>query len=93
MKPSATKGRILYPKCAKTHLRASVISKIFPGVTPPDPRYKGEGKGREGKGGREGAGKGGEGKGGEGRGGKGGGREGEGRGGEGKERGEMSSVQ
>jgi hypothetical protein len=84
MKPSATKGRILYPKCAKTHLRASVISKIFPGVTPPDPLIKGRGRGGEGK--RR------EGRGGEGRGGKGGGRKeeggkgrgGEGRGGEGK---------
>jgi hypothetical protein len=82
MKPSATKGRILYPKCAKTHLRASVISKIFPGVTPPDPLIKGRGRGGEGK--RR------EGRGGEGRGGKGGreerrGRGGEGRGGEGGE--------
>ena len=41
----------LFPECAKTRLQASEISKIFPGVIPPDPRSKGEGK--EGKG-REG---------------------------------------
>jgi hypothetical protein len=29
----------------------SVISKIFPGVIPPDPHSKGEGKGRRAKGG------------------------------------------
>jgi hypothetical protein len=28
----------------KTHLRASVTSKIFPGVIPPDPHLKGRGK-------------------------------------------------
>lgn len=28
-------------KCTKTYLRAAVIFKTFPGVTPPDPRYKG----------------------------------------------------
>jgi hypothetical protein len=47
---------------SKTHLRESVISKIFPGVIPPDPRFQGEGKegeGREGDGKvrREGTGK------------------------------------
>jgi hypothetical protein len=36
----------LYPKCAKIRLRASVISKIFPGVIPPDPHYKRKGKGQ-----------------------------------------------
>jgi hypothetical protein len=36
----------------KTHLRESVISKIFPGVIPPNPRFPGQGKG----GGREGRG-------------------------------------
>jgi hypothetical protein len=37
---------------SKTHLRESVISKIFPGVIPPDPRFQGEGKegGRKGRG-------------------------------------------
>jgi hypothetical protein len=34
----------LFPKCDKTHLRASTISKIFPGVIPQAP-VKGEGKG------------------------------------------------
>jgi hypothetical protein len=61
----------LHPKCAKTRLRASVISKIFPRVIPPDPRYKRKEKGQldtergeEGgrKGGRERGGRGGEGK-------------------------------
>jgi hypothetical protein len=51
----------LSPKCSKTHLRASLIRKIFPGVIPPDPRSKGrewegrkrgrgDGKGRKGRG-------------------------------------------
>jgi hypothetical protein len=31
-------GGKLCPKYAKTHLQASVIAKIFPGVIPPDPR-------------------------------------------------------
>jgi hypothetical protein len=59
----------LCQKGIKTHLRASEIWKNFPGVIPPDPRYKGEGKeeGRERKGRkrREGEGRGGEGRGGE----------------------------
>jgi hypothetical protein len=39
---------LLYPKCAKTHLRASVISKIFPELHPGPPlHFKGEEK--EGK--------------------------------------------
>jgi hypothetical protein len=38
---------LLSPKCSKTHLRASLIRKIFPGVIPPDPRSKGKGMGRE----------------------------------------------
>jgi hypothetical protein len=37
----------VYPKCVKTHLRAFVISKFFPGVIPPF-----QGEGREGWGGR-----------------------------------------
>jgi hypothetical protein len=52
---------LLSPKCSKTHLRASLIPKIFPGVIPPDPRSKGRewegrktgresGKGRKGRG-------------------------------------------
>jgi hypothetical protein len=40
----------LRPKCIKTPLRASVSSTNFPGVIPPDPRLKGEGR----KGKREG---------------------------------------
>jgi hypothetical protein len=43
----------LYPKCPKTRLRAVVISKNFPRVISPDPRYKREGKGtghRKGRG-------------------------------------------
>jgi hypothetical protein len=52
----------LYPKCAKTRLRASVISKIFPGVIPRTPvikgregdrTRKGERRGREREGGEE----------------------------------------
>jgi hypothetical protein len=54
----------VYPKCVKTHLRAFVISKFFPGVIPPDPRFKGRGGrggvGREGRG--EGRGRGGKGR-------------------------------
>ena len=56
---------ILHPKCTKRHLRASIISKFFPGVIPPDSRQKGEGrrgwegKGKEGK--RKGKGRGGSG--------------------------------
>jgi hypothetical protein len=46
-------------KCVKTHVRAFEISKIFPGVIPPDPRFGGRGPpgGEEGKGGRKGAGR------------------------------------
>jgi hypothetical protein len=33
----------VYPKCVKTHLRAFVISNFFPGLIPPDPRFKGRG--------------------------------------------------
>jgi hypothetical protein len=56
---------LLSPKCSKTHLRASLIRKIFPGVIPPDPRSKGKGMGREEEGrgsgkGRKGRGMGGE---------------------------------
>jgi hypothetical protein len=47
-----------------THLRAFVISKFFPGVIPPDPRFKGRGGvGREGWRGVGGEGKGGKGRG------------------------------
>jgi hypothetical protein len=38
---------LLSPKCCKTHLRASLIGKIFLGVIPSDPRSKGKGMGRE----------------------------------------------
>jgi hypothetical protein len=48
---------LLSPKCSKTHLRASLIRKIFPGVIPPDPRSKGKGMGREEEGEREWKGK------------------------------------
>jgi hypothetical protein len=69
---------LVYPKCVKTHLRAFVISKFFPGVIPPDPRFKrrgGRGEvGREGWGGAGGVGWGGRGGDGKGRGGKGKGR-------------------
>jgi hypothetical protein len=65
----------VYPKCVKTHLRAFVISKFFPGVIPPDPRFKGRG-GRGGVGGEGWGGAGGGGRGGEGREGKGRGKEG-----------------
>ena len=41
MKPSVLTYDISCPKCSKTHLRASEISKNFPGVIPPDPRFKG----------------------------------------------------
>jgi hypothetical protein len=38
----------LFPKCAKIHPRASVISKNFPGVIPPTPvKMAGEGKAGE----------------------------------------------
>jgi hypothetical protein len=84
---------LLGSKCGKTHLRASVKSKNFPGAMPPDPQkaQEREGRGRkdreeEGRwrGGEDGMGKEGKGKGREGRGegGKGGEqkkREGEGR--------------
>jgi hypothetical protein len=62
----------LHPKCAKTDLRASVISKNFPGLYPRTPLNRGRG-GEEGRVGRE-NGKGreeGEGRGENGRGGKG----------------------
>jgi hypothetical protein len=54
------------PKCAKTHLRASVISKFFRGYTPGPPLKmdrgrekvgrKGQGQGRDRRGNRVGAG-------------------------------------
>jgi hypothetical protein len=75
MKRIASKCNFLCQKCAKTHLRAFVTSKIFPGT--PNIKGKGgrgravEGKRREGRKqmGGEGRGKGGEGR--EGRGGRG----------------------
>jgi hypothetical protein len=90
MKLIASKCNFLCQKRAKTHLRAFVTSKIFPGASPPDPQHPREG--REGKGsggkdrgrkerdGREGEGKGGRAEKGNGRRGKGReGREGKGR--------------
>jgi hypothetical protein len=44
MKPGVLNCGFLFPKCAKTHLQASALSKIFPGVIP---LVKGEGIGRE----------------------------------------------
>jgi hypothetical protein len=62
--PGVCKCCVLLPKCAKTHVHASVISKIFPGIIPRTPLTKewgkmgGKGKGRirvrERKGDREG---------------------------------------
>ena len=50
-------------KCAEAHLRTSVISKVFPGVIPPDLHNIGEGRRvKKGRGQRERAGKIGEGK-------------------------------
>jgi hypothetical protein len=42
----------LYTNRSKTHVREAVISKLFPGVISPDPRFQGEGKegGRKGRG-------------------------------------------
>jgi hypothetical protein len=53
------------PKCSKSHVRASRISKNFPGAMPPHPCSKGRGgemrgKGRRGRGGEEEGGRGGE---------------------------------
>ena len=49
-------------KCIKTHLRACIVQKFFPGVIAPDPHIRGgEGRGREGEAegwGREGRGRG-----------------------------------
>jgi hypothetical protein len=60
----------VYPKCVKTHLRAFVISKFFPGVIPRTPVSRGgaggvgwEGRGGVGWGGRGGEGREGKGKG------------------------------
>jgi hypothetical protein len=47
MKLIASKCNFLCQKCAKTHLRAFVASKNFPGAKPPDPQHYREG--REGK--------------------------------------------
>jgi hypothetical protein len=81
MKLIASKCNFLCQKCAKTHLRAFVASKNFPGASPPDPQHYREGregKGSEGKekGRKERDGRGGEG--GQRRGKGGGGREGRG---------------
>jgi hypothetical protein len=56
VKRGAWKRLISCPKCAKTHLRASVIWKFFPGVIPPDPHSRG-GEGRGGKEREDGRGK------------------------------------
>jgi hypothetical protein len=54
-KPSLSEYLIMRPKCVKTHVRASLISKIFPGLYPgpplkrEGPREGRAGKGREGK--------------------------------------------
>jgi hypothetical protein len=64
MKLTASKCNFLCQKCAKTHLRAFVASKNFPGAKPPDPQHYREGregKGREGKEGKRWEGRGGEG--------------------------------
>jgi hypothetical protein len=47
---------IFCSRCAKTHLRATVISKNFPGVIPPDPLFMREGIGKGLREGEEGAG-------------------------------------
>jgi hypothetical protein len=83
MKLIASKCNFLCQKCAKTHLRAFVASKNFPGALPPDPQHYregGKGKGSEGKekGRKERDGRGGEGREGE-------REEGEGKGREGRE--------
>jgi hypothetical protein len=88
MKLIASKCNFLCQKCAKTHLRAFVASKNFPGASPPDPQHYREGregKGSEGKEKGRKEGKRWEGRGGEGREGREGEREeGEGKGGEGR---------
>ena len=38
MKPGVLRCCVLFPKCAKTHLRASAITENFPGVVSLDPR-------------------------------------------------------
>jgi hypothetical protein len=63
MKSDYSKCVILRQKYCKTRLRASVNSKIFPGVLPRTPVKKGKGRGGEGRGGE---GRGGEGREGEG---------------------------
>jgi hypothetical protein len=54
-KPSSADCLILCQNCAKTHVRAFKVKKIFPGATPPDPQgtsggREGEGEGGEGRG-------------------------------------------
>jgi hypothetical protein len=85
MKPVASKCNFLCQKCAKTHLRAFVTLKNFPGArSPRTPTIKGKGRRGKGRGGKE---MGREGRGGGGRGRAEKGREGrEGRGGEGGDR-------
>ena len=54
MKPGVLNCCFLFPKCAKTHVRASAIPKNFPGVIPRTPAEGGgEGvlQGRRGIGG------------------------------------------
>jgi len=52
-KPGGSRCYFLYPKCTKTHLLASVKSKISPGMIAPPPL---KGHGVNGRQGREGAG-------------------------------------
>jgi hypothetical protein len=51
MKHGVLGARFLHPKCAKTDLRASVISKKISGVIPRTPLNRG--RGGEGRGGEE----------------------------------------
>jgi hypothetical protein len=53
-KPSSADCLILCQNCAKTHVRAFKVQKIFPGATPPDPQ--GRAGGGEGRGGGRGEG-------------------------------------
>jgi hypothetical protein len=62
MKLIASKCNFMCQKCAKTHLRAFVALKNFPGAKPPDPQHYREGregKGSEGKEGKRWEGRGG----------------------------------
>jgi hypothetical protein len=48
------KNYFVLPKSAKTHVRTYMISKISPGVLPPDPFKQGRGREGRGEGGWEG---------------------------------------